>query len=179
MAAPLVAAATPAIAQPIVESAVKVLSTDIVKVKGTWYRKVRLKEPDRDLEGRLRFTKTGRVKTHTVTRYDPVEVQANVNPVGIGALLAGAGIGAALLFGRFKVGVLGIGELELYKGPFADSLDRFLNTREIKKTTNCSQLEAAYRTTSENCAAGSASACAAAQYYLARGKHLGCPWATG
>lgn len=117
--APLVAAAL-----PVAQSAVKVLSTDIVTVEGKVFRRIRKKVPlERD--GKILLTPKGRVRYTRLETLEPVDVSLHANPIGITALVLGGALAAIGLFGRVKVGVLGIGEVELYKGPLADEFDAF------------------------------------------------------
>ena len=153
MAAPsALAAVTPV--TPIVQSAVKVLSTELVRFEGKVYRRIRLKEPRRDKSGALLFTKAGRVRMHTVTRMEPVEIAASLNPVGLGVLGILAAGAAVILFGRISGGLPLGGEFEIYKGPFADEFDAWRGTRAAKKLpgsgSESEQCRSAYETFNAN-----------------------------
>jgi len=137
MAAPsALAAVTPV--TPIVQSAVKVLSTELVRFEGKVYRRIRLKEPRRDKTGALLFTKAGRVRMHTVTRMEPIAVSATLNPIGLGVLGILGAATAFVLFGRIAGAVPLIGEYEIYKGPLADEFDGW------KKSARCSYWKRKY-----------------------------------
>src|SRR3990167_8181779 len=128
MAAPsALAALTPV--TPIVQGAVKVLSTELVRFEGKIYRRIRLKEPRRDKTGALTFTKAGRVRMHTVTRMEPIDVSATLNPIGLGVLGVLGAATAFVLFGRIAGGLPLGGEFEIYKGPLADEFDAWRGTR--------------------------------------------------
>jgi len=146
-AGPLVAAAVTPVT-PIVQSAVKVLSTELVRFEGKIYRRIRLKEPRRDKTGALLFTKAGRVRMHTVTRMEPVAVSATLNPVGLGVLGILGAATAFVLFGRVSGGLPLGGEFEIYKGPLADEFDAWRGTRAAKKEASnvCDELKRQYDT---------------------------------
>ena len=116
MAAPL--AALPA-AQAGAQAAVKVLSTDIVTLKGRVFRRLKVKEPRTTADGRLVLTKGGRLSYRTALRYEPIEGELKLNPVGIGVLGVGAALAGFLAFGRIHLPPLfpGAPEADLYKGP--------------------------------------------------------------
>ena len=147
MAAPsALAALTPV--TPIVQGAVKVLSTELVRFEGKVYRRIRLKEPRRDKTGALLFTKAGRVRMHTVTRMEPVAVSATLNPVGLGVLGILGAATAFVLFGRVSGGLPLGGEFDIYKGPLADEFDAWRGTRAAKKEASnvCDELKRQYDT---------------------------------
>lgn len=122
--------------EPAAESAVKVLTTDLVSLEGKIYRRV-IKKIPLVKNGVVQLTRKGRVRYVKVQELEPIQVSAHANPIGLGALGALVGIGGALLFGRVRVGVIGIGTVELYKGPLADEWDawkvRVQTERTIKK----------------------------------------------
>ena len=138
MAAP--SAAIVPVAQ-IAQSAVKVLSTDIVKLEGKFYRRIRLKEPRTSKDGSLLLTKTGRIRMRTVTRMEPIDVAASVNPIGLGILGILGAATAFALFGRVGGAVLGIGEFEIYKGPLADEFDAWKGRRALDAATKDARAE--------------------------------------
>ena len=146
MAAPsALAALTPV--TPIVQSAVKVLSTELVRFEGKFYRRIRLKEPRRDKAGSLLFTKAGRVRMHTVTRMEPVAVSATLNPIGLGVLGILGAATAFVLFGRVGGALPGGVEFDIYKGPLADEFDTWKGRRAAKKESQtCNELKRQYDT---------------------------------
>ena len=141
MSASALAALTPV--TPIVQSAVKVLSTELVRFEGKVYRRIRLKEPRRDKTGALLFTKAGRVRMHTVTRMEPVNVSASLNPIGLGVFGILGAATAFVLFGRVGGALPLGGEFEIYKGPFADQFDTWQSQQALKKETSqaCAELK--------------------------------------
>ena len=144
MAAPsALAAVTPV--TPIVQSAVKVLSTELVRFEGKVYRRIRFKEPRRDKSGALTFTKAGRVRMHTVTRMEPIAVSATLNPVGLGVLGILGAATAFVLFGRVGGALPGGVEFDIYKGPLADEFDTWKGRRAAKKESQtCNELKRQY-----------------------------------
>ena len=139
MPAPLVAAAALKPAGEAVAGVVKVLSTDIVKLEGNVYRRVKARVALTDAQGRVLLTKTGRTRTRTEMRLEPVSVALHANPIGLGVLGAGIAVGAALLFGRLRAGILGIGDIEIYKGPLADEFDAFKARRMAVQAQTCDE----------------------------------------
>lgn len=130
MAAPLVAAQTGA---QVAGGVVKVLSTDIVTLEGRLYYRRRLKEPRRTPQGAVLLTKGGRVRYRTIVQLEPVSVALHANPIGIGVLGVLGAAAAVLLFGRLRVGVPTIGEVQLYNGPLADEFDAWKEARALRK----------------------------------------------
>jgi len=138
MAGPLIATKA---APEAVQSAVKVLSTDIVKVEGKVYRRVKKRIP-LEKDGKLLLTKTGRVRYTKLETLEPVDVSLHANPIGLGVLAAGVALGAGILFSRIRVGVPGVGELTLYEGPLApwwDGVSQRLVSGQANKS-ECGQL---------------------------------------
>lgn len=144
--APIVAAAAAKPASEVVQGVVKVLSTDILVVKHRFYRRIRLRVPTGE------FTKAGRERYATVERLEPIDLEAHVNPVGIGVLALGATITGFFLAGRIRVASPFGGAVDLYKGPFADWLDDWIRkTREERAAeegrggpSECEDLHARY-----------------------------------
>jgi hypothetical protein len=96
---------------PIGEGAVKVLSSDLLTIKGRVYRKIIVREPT----GKL--TKTGKAQYRKREILEPVDVEARVNPVGIFAGLAAGAVGVGLLVGKLELPSPFGGGVTLYEGP--------------------------------------------------------------
>lgn len=115
-----------ALAPSAAQGAVKVLSTDIVKLEHRFYRRIRVRVPT----GKL--TKKGKTQYRREERLEPINVALNVNPIGLGILgILGAAAGF-VLFGRVRTGIPTIGEVEIYKGPFADEFDTWKVRRQAE-----------------------------------------------
>lgn len=124
----MAAAAIVPISQGI-QGAVKVLSTDIVKLEGRFFRRVRIKVATGT------FTKTGRPRHRTEIVYEPVNVSLNANPVGLGvlgSLVAGA---AVLLFGKFDVPTP-FGAINLYTGILNPEFEAWKTRAEQRRKEN-------------------------------------------
>ena len=97
MAGPLVAAETGGRA---VEAVSKVLTGDLVVIRGQVFRTIRRRVPTGEL------TPTGRPQMVTQEVLIPVDVEAHVNPLSIGLGLAGLGVGlGALALGAWWAGI--------------------------------------------------------------------------
>ena len=127
-------------AMQFAQTAVKVLSTDIVKLEGRFYRKIRFKEPRTSKDGSLLLTKTGHIRMRTVTRMEPIDVAVSLNPIGLGIIAALGTVALVGLVGRVQARVLG-GTVDLYTGPFADEFDAWKEQRASSAATRDARAE--------------------------------------
>lgn len=119
-------AALPVVAQPVsqgIQTAVKVLTTDLVVLRHRWYRRIVLRVPT----GKL--TKSGRTQYRREERLEPLDVEFHLNPVGLAALGIGAAVVGFVAFGRINT-IFG----EAYKGPLADEFDAWKGRQAEKRS---------------------------------------------
>ena len=166
MTGPLVAAQA---AQPTVAGVVKVLSTDIVKVEGKLFRRVRKRIP-LEKDGKILLTPKGRVRYTRLETLEPVDVSLHANPIGLGVLAVGAALGAlvgSIAWNGVEIHS-GLGNVTLVKG-----LKKTLQERSEDETANasCEELKAQYDANWWN-PLGRAIIVTAA-------KGIGCEWAQG
>jgi len=97
----------------------KAVTNDLVVVEGRWFRKVRSRVTVTDDQGRPLRTKKGRVRKTTLEVLEPVDVEAHVNPVGIGLgvlALGVAAVGAAIVWNGITVAAPLIGPVKMLPG---------------------------------------------------------------
>ena len=112
-------------AKEAITGVVKVLSTDIVKLEGKFYRKIRFKEPRLAKDNSLLLTKTGRIRMRTVTRMEPIDVAASLNPIGLGVLGILGALAGVVLVGRVEAA-----GFTIYEGPLAAQFDAWKGRRK-------------------------------------------------
>ena len=112
-------------AMQFAQTVVKVLSTDIVKFEGKFYRRVRFKEPRTSKDGSLLLTKTGRIRMRTVTRMEPIDVAVSLNPIGLGVLGILGALAGVVLVGRVEAA-----GFTIYEGPLANQFDAWKARRK-------------------------------------------------
>lgn len=66
---------------------------------------------------------------------EDVDVEAHINPLGIGLGLMATAVFAGLAFGRLAIPSLLGGEVELYKGPLFDEWDEWTRIRRTMNTS--------------------------------------------
>ena len=101
-------------ASEAVQAVSKVLTGDLVVIKGKIYRPREIVTYGPDLT-----PKTGRPRKHTVEVFEPVELEVHVNPVGIGlgmAAVAAAGLLGIIAWNGLVLGVPTIGQVRIFEG---------------------------------------------------------------